>query len=289
MGFVYTPPSDTLIQDRKSPPSNFDNILKESYRRYKLKLKARPDAYKIRILPASWQGMPQFAGVPLAWAIKFGIHYHIGADNGAYVCNLSLNHQPTCSLCNIQSEFARKGDKASSDLIRAQTRAMAWVIDRENEVKGPQLFEFPATLEQNIWNVSLDKETRKMRYVDDPIGGHNLFLTRVGDDQKTRWFPEVAPSATPLSNNPEQAAAWLQFVFENPLPGVLNFYPDEYISEIFAGTRKQGTLSQFHQTDGQHVSPSPVADTATPQLVGSAVATSNEPVVQEAGFRRPMR
>lgn len=284
MGFVYTPPSDSTIQERKATGRDFDNILKPDYKKMNMKVKARPEEYKFRFLPATWNGSPQYANVPLAWAIKIGVHFNIGIDRASYLCNLSLNHSPVCGLCEIHSKLARDGKKLEADAIRASSRAVAWVIDREHEEKGPQLFMFPASLEQTIWNICKDKETGRMRYIDDPINGHTVFLTRVGDDEKTKWLPEIAPSVTPLSNNPEQMAKWLQFVTDNPLPGILQFYPDGYIQEVFSGTRKQGTLSQYLQNTEQN------STETRPEVAATYVQApqqSQQPL--ETGFRRPMR
>ena len=185
---------------------------------------------KIRILPPhkshkmKWYGLSAY------------FHSQIGPDSQTYLC-LNKNKGEDCPVCE---EYARaKMNKESDDYTRqlyAYERILVWIIDRNNEGEGVQLYPMSATLDREFAAQSADSETGEVLRIDHPYEGFDIIFSREGTGLKTKYSGlKVARNPSPISSDEEEMDQWLGFVKEHPLTSTLKFYPYEKIQAAFSG------------------------------------------------------
>lgn len=190
--------------------------------------KAREGYNIVRILPRTWDDVQVWGK---GWFIKVFLHRNIGPDDGIYLC-LKMKGEH-CPICEARTQATSEGE---FDLIRAQARILCWVIDRENERNGPQIFSMPITLFREISSRSIDKNSETVIYIDDPEKGYDVSFTREGTTKKTKYIGvEIARKSTYLSSDEDREGAWLDFIENHPLPEMLVYYDADHIEKIFCG------------------------------------------------------
>lgn len=179
----------------------------------------------IRVLPSADEDHPD-------WDLVVHSHYNVGADNARYLC-LSKMQDKDCPVCDELPSF----DEEEQDALRAQKGAICWIIDRDNEKAGPQLWPIPFTKVRNeIYERSVDKKSRVPILVDDPEEGFDIVFMRKGTDQRTQYTGvEVLRESSPLHDNPKIQERWLAYVTEHPLVECLNYYEAAYIKKVLFG------------------------------------------------------
>jgi len=165
------------------------------------------------------------------------VHYGIGADNNRYLC-LSKHKGEPCPVCEEQAKANREGDEEYAKKLRANTRVGVWAIDRDDEKRGPQVYLMPKTMDTSILAVSRDKRSGETYFVDDPENGYDVEFDKEGKAEKTRYLGvRLARKSTPLSDDQDQADKWLDFIKENPIPDVLNFFSADHIQLALTGSK----------------------------------------------------
>ena len=134
----------------------------------------------------------------------------------------------------------RHGDEDYAKSLRPVQRALVWLIDRDDEAKGPQLWAMPYGFDKDIMAVAYDNRSKEVLEIDHPEKGYDIDFVREGTKKKTKYIGvKVARRATPVSDNSKRQRAWLKFISNNPLTDVLNFYSYEHIKGVFAGTKSR--------------------------------------------------
>jgi hypothetical protein len=232
-GFQYRERSyDDAKKRRDSGGGNFDSYVKKQYKMYKVK----DGKNLVRILPPTFEppeGEPDHYGLPI-W-----VNYSIGPDNSSYLSLAKMLHKPD-PLDEARREADREGDEDTAKELAARQRVLIWVIDRENEDDGPMVWACPQTVDKDILSISTDDDTKEVVAIDSPKKGQDLRFYKEGKGLSTKY-----PAAKmrlmnpgPLNEDDEKQQEWLDFITENPLPDVLQYYDYDHISTVFNGHAK---------------------------------------------------
>ena len=214
MGFVY----------KKRSAAQVDAKLRElktgkGYQPFKQEFmvwKPKEGDNVIRILPPTWDN-------PDHYGLTLGFHFSIGPEHSAFICPFKFKRAP-CPICEKKDKLERMGMEKESKSLRATLRTLVWLIDRNDEGKGPQLWGMPLSkVDSKILEMSKNKRTGELYPVDDPEEGYDIFLTKTGTGLNTEYTVQIDRSPTPVN------AKWVEFVVKNPLPSILVHYDEETI------------------------------------------------------------
>ena len=184
--------------------------------------KAKVGENWIRVMPPTWDD-------PQHYAYEVWVHYEVGPDNSTYLCPRKMKGEE-CGICAELEEARNSGDNEYADKLEPGLRLAAWIIDREDERKGVQLWLYSARMDQEILEQAYDRHTGETIMIDDPKDGYDLEFRRTGEKLQTRY------TGMKLTRKPSEVAdTHLQFVVKNPLPTVLKFYSNDHIMTAFAG------------------------------------------------------
>lgn len=170
------------------------------------------------------------------WGIELWLHGGVGSDKSSYLCVDKMKGKP-CALCERLRDL---DDEDLIDKLKAKKRILCFVIDRDDEGVGPQLFSMAWTLEKEISGRCIDKKTGEILYIDDPDEGYDVSFTREGKGKKTKYGgEEIARESSPLCDNQKTQDKWLQFISDNPLPELLKYYDEDHLRKVFAGQKSR--------------------------------------------------
>lgn len=234
--------TETVVKASKASGSSFDSYLKDGTQFYK----PRDGENNIRILPVSWDDMDKWGD---SWAIMVDIHYGVGADNSAYLCSEKMNGEP-CAVCEARSGT---DDEEERNQLRANRRALCYVIDRDNEKAGVQVWAMPLTLYREINTRSIDRKTKEAILIDDQDEGYDVTFVKEGTGTRVKYAGvEIARDPTPLSDDDRKADAWLEAIENSPLPDLLNFFEHDHIEKVLKGQ----VVRKKDDADDEDVKPS---------------------------------
>lgn len=224
--FVYRKRTNEDVKERANMRGgNFDSFIKPQYKLYKVK----DGKNLIRILPPTWE-KPKHYGYDLY------INYNIGADNQSYL-SLSKMKGEADPLAEARKVAEREGDEALAKLLRPTQRIAMWIIDRQDEEEGPQLWCAPFTVDKAFANLAFDEDTKEVVFIDDPEEGCDVRFYKEGTGMLTKYEAskmKIMP-AGPISDDEKQQDEWLEFIAENQIPDCLNYYEYDHISGVFDG------------------------------------------------------
>lgn len=223
--------------DRRSKQTggNYDSFLTSDIPFFK----PREGENAVRIMPPTWDDIEKWGK---GWEIQVYLHRNVGPDNATYLC-LDKMLGKKCPVCEARRN-ARDEDEA--DALRAQWRALCYVIDRFSEKSGPQVWGLPLTLFREINSRSISKKTKGMILIDgDKDGyGHDVEFTRTGTGLKTKYEGvSIDQEATPIADDVKVEDKWLDYIEDNSLPESLVYYDAEHIEKVLFGKserRKKG-------------------------------------------------
>jgi hypothetical protein len=182
---------------------------------------------RIRLLPAGW---PE----PKHYGFDLWMHYGVGSDNEAYLCNAKHhNGDGRCPICELLPQATTDEEKGQ---LKPKHRVGIFLIDRSKEAEGPLLWAAPFNTDQDFLNASIDKFTHEVYPTDDPDSGYDLVFTKSGVGKMTRYGSVAAArSPSPLHSDPAVVASWLGYVTENNIPAVLQFFTYDHIKKVLYG------------------------------------------------------
>jgi hypothetical protein len=202
----------------------FDALFAADFVVYKVK----EGENRLRFLPPTWRDAQHYA-------IDLFVHYGVGSDNGSYFCAAKMKGEG-CLLCELRKEATKEGDIEYAASLSATKRVLAWVIDRDEEDAGPQLFPMAWTIDRDLANLSIDKRTGELLLLDDPDRGYDVEFTAVGTGLKRRYSGLlVSRHSSLLHDDSALADKWLDYVQNNPLPGTLVYYDQDHIRSVAEG------------------------------------------------------
>lgn len=224
--FTYQQRTREDIKERaNNRGGNFDSIFKPQFKVYKV----REGKNVLRILPPTWEK-------PKHYGLDIWVNYGIGADNQSYLSLSKMKNQKD-PIAEARVVANREGDEKLARALQPTQRILMWIIDRNAEDDGPQLWPAAFTVDKDLALLSLDEDTKEVTYIDDPDTGCDFRFHAEGTGMM-RKYPAAKMKLlveSPLSQDPDLAAEWLELVAANPLPEVLQFYDYEHISATFDG------------------------------------------------------
>jgi hypothetical protein len=203
----------------------YDSFVKPEFKRYKV----RDGKNLVRILPATWEK-------PKHYGYDIWVNYGIGADNQSYL-SLSKMNDEADPLAEARKQAQREGDDETAKALSPRQRVLVWVIDRNEEDEGPQLWDIPFSVDKDFINLCLDEDTKEVIYPDDPDNGHDLRFYKEGSGLGTKYPASRMKllDESPLHEDQGTQDEWLEFVKENPVPDCLQFYSADQIASAFDG------------------------------------------------------
>lgn len=225
-GFRYQKRTKDDLKERANMKGgNFDTYIKPKFKQWKPK----EGKNLIRILPPSW-------GDARHYGLDIFVNFNIGADNQSYL-SLSKHEKGADPLAEARREAQKEGDKDLAKALNPSQRILYWIIDRNDEDEGPILWAAPFTFDKSLSNLCIDEDTKDVMFIDDPAKGRDVRFYREGSGLKTTYDPskmKVLP-ASPIHDDEGLENEWLDFIADNPLPEVLNFYEYDHIKGMFDG------------------------------------------------------
>jgi hypothetical protein len=211
---------------------NYDTYIKPKFKQWKPK----DGKNLIRILP------PTFALADAPWqdtehyGMDIHVNFNIGPDNQSYL-SLSKHLKGADPLADARREAQKDGEKKLAKALNPNTRILYWIIDRNDEDEGPLLWAAPFTFDKSLANLCIDEDTKEVTAIDDPETGHDVRFYKEGTGLTTKYDPSKMKvlGESVIHEDEGQQKEWEDFIYENPLTDVLNFYSAEHISAAFDG------------------------------------------------------
>lgn len=224
--FRYQPQSkETLSERANMRGGNFDSIVKQEYKTYKVK----DGKNVIRIMPCTWQEGGYYG-------LDIFVNYNVGADNQSYL-SLAKMKNAKDPLAEARVIAERDGDDELAKQLRPTQRILMWVIDRNAPDDGPQLWAAPFTVAKAFVNLARDEDTGRILYIDDPEEGNDVRFYKEGSQLTTKYDASKMKllGASPLSDDASEQQEWLDYISENQVPDCLQFYDYKHIASVFNG------------------------------------------------------
>lgn len=224
--FRYQERTKEAIKERANMRGgNFDDIIKPQYKKYKV----HDGKNVVRVLPPTWEEAKHYG-------YDIYVNYSIGADNQSYL-SLSKMKNEKDPIAEAQRLASREGDEKLARELQPRQRILMWVIDRNEEDEGPQLWAAPFTLDKSLATLSSDEDTGEVIFIDDPENGSDVRFYKEGTGLKTNYdaakIKLMKPS--PIHQDEKLQDQWLEYVQQNPIPSCLQFYDYAHISNVFNG------------------------------------------------------
>jgi len=223
--FHYTPPTKDALKNRATTyGSNFDTAYRPSIQTFTVK----EGLVTLRILPATWPNAQHYG-------YDIWLHSSVGPENQTYLCRKMMLKEP-CPVCEERERALREGDEKYAGDLKAYRRVLVWVIDRDHEEEGPQLYPMPWTIDRDLAAMAVDPRTGEIINIDHPDEGYDVSFTRQGSKVNTKYIGvSIARRVSYVSEDEAKQNSWLDFVTDNPVPNCLNYYDYEHIKANFDG------------------------------------------------------
>jgi len=232
---------------------------------------AREGDNNVRILPpppdADWGH----------YGVSIACHYDIGPDKSAYLCRDKMLSEE-CPICAERAAATAAGEDDFADVLKPGYRTAVYIIDRNQEGKGPMLWNVSGGLDKDITKLCIDPATGEILPVDDPNDGYDLAFVREGTGLKTKYKGvQFARKASPLSDDPEAAEAWLEHIVAHPIDKCLVYHEYDYIKKVLEGQAPAA------DTDAEAAKPAAGAKAKLARKAAEPAATGGRPRIQPRG------
>ena len=226
-GFTYTKRTREQVEKRATMTggAEFDKIFKDHIKVFSPK----KGENRVRFLPATW---PK----PVHYGWDIFVHYGVGPDRQSYLDLKRMRDEPD-PIDDERNELRRAGhtDEAALQLIRdlnSRRRVACYIVDRDNEGEGVQMWAMAQTLDQDISASSVDSETGEVLDIDDPEDGYDVSFRKEGEGLNTKYKGiTIARRSSRLG-----VKGALEYAIKYPIPDQLQFFTyDEIAKEFGAG------------------------------------------------------
>jgi hypothetical protein len=177
----------------------------------------------IRILPPSWKDADHFG-------LDIFVHYSIGSENSAYL-DLARMKGSADPITEAYEQAQLEGDEDYAKKLRSVKRVLVYVIDRDKPNDGPKLWAMPWTVDKEIGLQSQDSRTHEVLYLDDPEEGYDIYVSKEGAGERTKYSIKIARNSSPLI----MTDTIMDCLENHPLPTCLIYYDYDYIKKVFSG------------------------------------------------------
>lgn len=225
--FIYTPPTTEELRERALRRGSRDSFFTQDVQFYTPKVGDNV----LRILPPP----PDKRAAWRSYGVVLYIHYGIGVDEGAYLCLDKMKGDP-CPVCEERTRAKSEGEDDLAQALRPTGRVAVYVVDRDQEGKGPLIWNMPPTLDSDICGLAVDKKSGEIYPVDNPDAGYDITFSRTGQGMLTKYSSiQIDRRPSPLSEDPATAERWLAYVCDHPLDEKLVFHDTDHIRATFGG------------------------------------------------------
>ena len=225
-GFTYQKRTKDDLKERANMKgSNYDTYIKPKFKQWKPK----DGKNIIRVLPPTW-------GDARHYGLDIYVNFNIGADNQAYL-SLSKHAKGDDPIAEAKREAQKEGEKELAKKLSPSQRILYWIIDRNDEDEGPLLWAAPFTFDKSLSNLCIDEDTKDVIFIDNPDNGRDVRFYKEGTGLLTKYDPSKMKvlAESSLAEDEGLQDEWLEFITDNPLPEVLNFYDYDHIKASFDG------------------------------------------------------
>lgn len=299
--FVYQerPPEATAAQANQST-GGFDKIVRSDVVEYQVH-----DNNGIRFCPPTWEN-------PKHWALELHVHYNIGPDGNTYLCPALMKDvfariglelpdhvkDGRCAACDERLQAVEASEEDYVKALKPSKRYGAWVVDRKEEDKFVLFWSYAASIDKDI-NGRLQGKRGGVLKIDHPEEGYDVLFKREGEKKKSKYVGiDIERDSGPIFSDAAKQEKVIDYILDNPIPAVLNFYPYDYIAKQLTGGAPHnddaGGGEQREQQQTQEpastrprvgAAASPAATTSGRPRVGqpaSAPAEESGPVIADA-------
>lgn len=180
----------------------------------------------IRILPPTWDEAPHYG-------LEVDVHYGVGPDRASVLCNAKM-FKTKCPICEAHNKAQKAGDEELAKELRASTRVVVWLLDRNEKDKGPLLYAMPMSMDKDICKISMDKQTGEVFAIDDPEGGYNVSFDKDGEGMKTKYAGyQLDRRASSVE------AVHLDYISNHPITGCLVERTYDEVLALFQGAQEE--------------------------------------------------
>jgi len=220
-GYSYAKRSVEQVNKRAAMGGkDFDSFIEDGVPVWKI----NDGANTIRILPPTWDK-------PDHYGLDVWVHYGVGPDEQSYLCAQKMKGEP-CPVCDERDRARR--DREDEDYIKElepTRRVLVYLVDREHESNGVQVWASPWTIDRDITKVSVDRRTQEVLPIDDPEDGYDVEFDRTGKGRNTKYVGvAIARRESPLGKR-----EWLDFAVDKPLPTILVYHDYDHIAKVLGG------------------------------------------------------
>jgi hypothetical protein len=206
---------------------------------FKLKDFSKDGINKIRILPVNvelWKDAKSFG-------MNIWVHDNVGEGFEIHMCSERMRKGP-CPACERSRELMESGNKADvkvGERMKAKSRVIFLIVDRNDEEGLTRFFSAPYTkIGMALHNLQTDKEDGSIIQIVDPFEGRDI-LIQYNKPPKNASMAEInnvypagcvslSNKVTALDN--EEALA---FVTENIIPDLIVYTPYEELQQAMFG------------------------------------------------------
>ena len=226
-GFVYKPRTVDQVKGRATRKSGrYDSIYKQGIDTWRPK----QGDNLIRYLPPSWDDADHYGYTAF-------VHRGIGPDNATYLCPRKMLNKP-CPICEAQKEAKDAGEGEEAQALTVAERIISWIIDRDaDDPEKPLVYDTSWTQDRDIVSLCLNERSGEILMIDHPDKGFDVSMKRQGTGMKTRYYGyAIARDDSPIHDSERVQDEILDFVKNNPIPDILNYYDYDYLKGVLSGT-----------------------------------------------------
>lgn len=225
--FVYKPRDQKTIKDRANRTVvTFDSPFKQGFDTYT----PQQGDNLIRYLPPTWDDSDHYGYTVF-------MHFGIGPGYGsAYLCLRKMLNKP-CPACEAQKIAIDAGEKNEADALKPSERIVSWILNREGDnPEQPVIYNQSWTQDRDITALCVNERTGEILMIDHPDKGFDINFKRKGVGLKTDYYGwQVDRSDSPISDNSKVQDEILDYIYQNSIPSVLNFYSYDHIKAALSG------------------------------------------------------
>jgi hypothetical protein len=226
--FEYRPPSLQSMKERaENTGRKFDSIFKPGFDVFR----PRDGINNLRYLPPTWDD-------PTHYGYEVHLHSFVGPSKSTYLCPARMLNKP-CAMCEMAERMAAEPENAKK--LQPRTGYILWILDRNDpEAKTlykPKLWQMSWTMNQEFNVLAFNSKTpEKTLYIDNPDIGYDVAFKREGKGLNTTYLGlQIEREQSPIAENDDDYWAIIDFIQNNPIPSVLNFYDYEHLRKVITG------------------------------------------------------
>lgn len=194
--------------------------------------RAKEGENAIRILPPTWDGYEHYG-------YEVYVHNRVGASGSTYTCPRK-HGGGDCAACDESTALRAAGEDEDAGKLSAKKAFVYYIIDRDEKRPEPQVWQAGWRQDKEIADASEVKRRSRIKYIDHPDEGYDLFVKRTGKQLNTRYTYQVDSDPSPICNNPDDQDDILKQIEDAPIDTLIKWSTSEQIAKDLRGTTRKG-------------------------------------------------